>query len=58
MKKIGLIKLLAILFLTFGITALNFENLNIDVNYKAYASIIVGLIIAIISFFMPEKLKD
>ncbi|WP_158524879.1 hypothetical protein [Mesonia sp. K7] len=58
MKKIGLIKLAGILLMTFGITDLNFENLNIDANYKAYASIISGLIIAIISFFMPEKLKD
>ncbi|WP_161804997.1 hypothetical protein [Lacinutrix mariniflava] len=58
MKKIGLIKLAGILLMTFGITDLDFENLNIDVNYKAYASIVIGLIIAIISFFMPEKLKD
>ena len=58
MKKIGIIKLAGILFLTFGITDLNFENLNLVENYKAYASIIIGIIISIISFIMPEKLKD
>lgn len=58
MKKIGLIKLAGILFLTFGITDLNFENLNIDTNLKAYMAILIGLIITIISFLMPQKLKD
>jgi hypothetical protein len=58
MKKIGLIKLAGILFITFGITDLNFENFNIDANYKAYASIIIGLTISVISFLMPQKLKD
>jgi hypothetical protein len=58
MKKIGIIKLLGVLFLTFGITDLNFENLNFDVNFKAYAAIIIGIIITILSFFTPEKLKD
>jgi len=58
MKKIGLIKLAGILFLTFGITDLNFDNLTIDANYKAYAAILVGLIISVLSFVMPQKLKD
>jgi hypothetical protein len=38
MKKIGIIKLLGVLFLTFGITDLNFENFNFDINIKAYAA--------------------
>lgn len=58
MKKIEIIKLMGILFLTFGITDLNFENLNFDVNIKAYAAIITGIIVTILSFFTPEKLKD
>ena len=44
--------------MTFGITDLNFEDLNFDVNVKAYAAIIIGIIITILSFFTPEKLKD
>ncbi|MDH7911157.1 hypothetical protein [Winogradskyella sp. SYSU M77433] len=58
MKKISLIKLAGILLLTFGITDLDFDNLLISTNYKAYISMIIGLIIVIISFFMPQKLKD
>ena len=58
MKKIGIIKFMGVLFLTFGITDLNFENFNFDVNVKAYAAIIIGIIITILSFFTPEKLKD
>jgi hypothetical protein len=58
MKKIEIIKLAGILFLTFGITDLNLDNLSIDLNYKAYLAILIGLIISIFSFFMPEKLKD
>ncbi len=58
MKTIGIIKLAGVLFMTFGITDLNFEDLNFDVNVKAYAAIIIGIIITILSFFTPEKLKD
>ncbi len=58
MKKIGLLRLLAILLIAFGITYLNFDNLNFDANYKAYASLIIGLIIAIISFLKPRKSKN
>ena len=58
MKKISLIKLAGILLVTFGITDLDFDNLLISTNYKAYISMIIGLIIVIISFFMPQKLKD
>jgi hypothetical protein len=58
MKKIEIIKLAGILFLTFGITDLNLDNLSIDLNYKAYLAILIGLIISIFSFFMPEKFKD
>ncbi len=58
MKKIGLIKLTGILFLAFGITDLNFDDLAVEQNYKAYAAILVGLIISIVSFLLPDRLKD
>ncbi|QNM84570.1 hypothetical protein H9W90_10215 [Polaribacter pectinis] len=58
MKKIGIIKFMGILILTLGITDLNFENLNFDVNVKAFAAIIIGIIITILSFLATKKLKD
>ena len=58
MKKIGPLKLFGILFIAFGITYLNFDNLNFDANYKAYISLIIGLIISVISFTRPQKLKN
>lgn len=58
MKKIGLIKFAGILLITFGITDLNFENFNLDENYKAYAALLIGIVITLVSFFMPDKLKD
>ena len=58
MKKIHLIKLTGLLLITFGITDLNFENLADGSNYKAYAATIIGVVIIVISFLMPQKLKD
>ena len=57
MKKIGILKVLGIVLITFGIIYLNFDNLNFDLNYKAYASLIIGLIISIFSFLKPQKSK-
>lgn len=42
MKKFGIIELSAILLMTFGITYLDFDNLNFQDNYKAYIQLMIG----------------
>lgn len=55
MKKIGILRVLGILLITFGIVYLDFDNLNFDLNYKAYAALIIGLIISVFSYLKPQK---
>ncbi|MDT0293841.1 hypothetical protein ACFQ3R_10665 [Mesonia ostreae] len=55
MKKIGILRMLAILLITFGIVYLDFDNLDLDVNYKAYAALITGLIVSMFSFLTPQN---
>ncbi|WP_107038595.1 hypothetical protein [Brumimicrobium mesophilum] len=47
MKKLKTIDFIAILFLTFGITYLDFDNLTFEDNIKAYIQIIIGAIMMI-----------
>ncbi|HIB37533.1 hypothetical protein [Mesonia sp.] len=53
MKKVKIISLIAIVFLTIGITYLDFENLSFYKNYKAYILIILGICTLGFSFFKP-----
>ena len=53
MKKIKIISLIAIVFLTIGITYLDFENLSVFNNYKAYILILLGIFTLGFSFFKP-----
>ena len=46
-NNIDLIGFSAIIFLTFGITYLDFDNLNFKNNYKAYAQLIIGILLLI-----------
>lgn len=47
MKKIKTLDLVAILFLTFGITYLDFDNPSFQENTKAYIQIIIGAVLII-----------
>ncbi len=49
MKKKNYIPFLGLLFFVFGFTDLNFENLNFDVNKKAYVFIGIGILFLVIS---------
>ncbi|MBW2960534.1 hypothetical protein [Mesonia aestuariivivens] len=53
MKKIKIISIIAIVFLAIGISYLNFENLNVFENYKAYILIVLGIFTFAFSFFNP-----
>ncbi len=58
MKKLGLIKLAGLLFIVFGITDLNLDDMSLMLNLKAYAAIGIGALFTIISFAKPNSLKD
>ena len=51
MKKLKTLDFIAILFLTFGITYLDFDNLSFEDNVKAYIQIIIGAILIIFILF-------
>jgi hypothetical protein len=57
MKKIKLLQMLGILLITFGITFLNFEDFSFKANIRAYASIILGIIMTLVEFYQAYKLK-
>lgn len=57
MKQIKPVKLFGLLFIIFGITYLNFDNLSFSENNKPYASLIIGLIIIAITVLVPLKNK-
>ncbi|EPR72035.1 hypothetical protein ADIWIN_2874 [Winogradskyella psychrotolerans RS-3] len=44
-NSLGFFGFIAIIFLTFGITYLDFDNLNFGYNYKAYAMLIIGILL-------------
>lgn len=46
-STLGLFRFIAILLMTFGITYLDFENLNFEDNYKAYSMLILGVLLLI-----------
>ncbi|WP_179338221.1 hypothetical protein [Winogradskyella ludwigii] len=54
-NNLGLVGFIAVIFLTFGITYLDFDNLNFGDNYKAYAMLIIGIILFIIMFYKSKK---
>lgn len=56
-KLLNTLSFLAALFLTFGITSLNFEDLRFDENVKGYAATIIGLIL-LIAFFIRKRRED
>ena len=45
------------LFLTFGITSLNFDDLEFAENLRGYISIIIGLIL-LVFFFIVKRRED
>lgn len=47
MKKLKTLDFVAILFLTFGITYLDFDNLTLEDNIKAYIQIFIGAVLMI-----------
>ena len=51
MKKLKTLDFVAILFLTFGITYLDFDNLSFEDNIKAYIQIFIGAIMLIYILF-------
>lgn len=53
MKKVKIISLIAIVFLTIGITYLDFQDLGLYKNYKAYILIFLGISTLVFSFFKP-----
>lgn len=55
MKKLGIFKVLGIVLITFGIVYLDFDNLEFNMNYKAYAALITGFIFSIFSFLKPQN---
>ncbi len=57
MKKIGVIRTVGILLITFGIIFLDFENLEIASNSKAYVALILGVIVILPSLFYLDKTK-
>lgn len=46
-STLGLFRFIAILLMTFGITYLDFENLNFEDNYKAYNMLILEVLLLI-----------
>lgn len=56
-NKLGILQLSAILFLTFGITYIDFENLGFENNYKAYAQLGIGILLLYMSFIARKKDK-
>lgn len=57
MKKIGVIRTVGILLITFGIIFLDFENLEIASDSKAYVALILGVIVILPSLFYLDKTK-
>lgn len=57
MKKIGVIRTVGILLITFGIIFLDFEKLEIASNSKAYVALILGVIVILPSLFYLDKTK-
>lgn len=54
-KKLGLLRLLGLLLISFGITQLDFNNPALSLNYKAYSALVVGAIFVIASFISKQK---
>jgi hypothetical protein len=54
-KNIDLVGFSAIIFLTFGITYLDFDNLNFKDNYKAYVQLIIGILLFILTLYKKKK---
>ncbi len=54
MKNIGLPRLASLLMLTFGITFLNFEDLSVEANWKAYTLILLGVTVLSYSLFTKK----
>lgn len=46
-KTIKALSFFTAMFLTFGITSLNFDNLSFDENIRGYVAIIIGVILLI-----------
>lgn len=57
MKKGRLLLFTSILFLTFGITDLDFDNLNFSDNYKAYIFIILGGFLIALNFIYWKRVN-
>ncbi|MBU2928531.1 hypothetical protein [Winogradskyella psychrotolerans] len=54
-NNLGFVGFIAIIFLTFGITYLDFDNLNFEDNYKAYVMLIVGILLFSFVFYGRKK---
>jgi hypothetical protein len=58
MKKFRIIFIgISILFLGLGVTYLNFDNLSLQVNYKGYILILLGICTLVFSFLKPVHLN-
>ncbi|SHI55965.1 hypothetical protein SAMN04488096_102363 [Mesonia phycicola] len=57
MKKIKLLPIIAIVFLIIGVFYLDFDNLSVYKNIKAYILIVMGVSTLGFSFFNPEKVN-
>tara|TARA_R110000850_G_scaffold117402_1_gene233835 strand:+ start:196 stop:378 length:183 start_codon:yes stop_codon:yes gene_type:complete len=54
MKRIALPQLLALLLLIFGITLLNFEDLSLEPNWKAYTALLAGVVLLSYSLIIKK----
>lgn len=54
-NNLGFVGFIAIIFLTFGITYLDFENLNFGDNSKAYVMLIVGILLFAFALYRLKK---
>ncbi|MBL4710242.1 MAG: hypothetical protein JKY48_17560 [Flavobacteriales bacterium] len=54
-KKVNILSFFAAMFLTFGITSLNFDDLQFDENIKGYFATIIGLVLAIAFFILKSR---
>ncbi|HEY9115770.1 MAG TPA: hypothetical protein VIN10_13810 [Bacteroidales bacterium] len=57
-KIISTISLLAVLFMTFGITFLDFDNLSIENNVRPYLMLVLGLVSILYFLYVRKKYKD
>lgn len=56
MKKVGLIRLTAVLLIVMGVVYLDFEDLSFAANTKAYVALILGVIVtAIAMLYLPKS---